>query len=126
MATLEMFSWWYLHGWSVFIGKVRGWFAGILDFFSMGSLLRTLFSPYRQISAEKAGDSASLDVRFHMFLDRLLSRVIGFFTRLILLIVGTVLIILGGIFSLVLIIIWPLVPLLPIAGIAFAMMGVLV
>ena len=124
MAIAEMFTWWYLHGWSVFIRKVRDALANITDFFSMSDLLRTLFQPFRQISAETAASDSSLDIKFHMFIDRLVSRVVGFVTRLILLITGTIIILFGGLVSLVLVILWPFIPLAPIAGIILAVTGV--
>ena len=123
MAIAEMFLWWYTHGWSVFIQKLKIFLGNTTDFFSMGSLLRTLFQPFRQISAETADADSSLDLKFHMFIDRLVSRVVGFFSRLIILMIGCVIIIFGGIFSLILIILWPIVPFLPIAGIILTVMG---
>lgn len=123
MAIAEMFIWWYSHGWLVFMRRLRSTLSSITDFFSMSSLIRTLFKPYRQISASTASSSASLDLRFHMFLDRLVSRVIGFISRLLLLIAGTIIIIIGGIFSLLLIILWPFIPLLPIVGIILTITG---
>ena len=90
----------------------------------MSSLVRTLFKPFRQISAESAGADSSLDLKFQMFLDRLISRIVGFFSRLILLIVGLILIVIGGVASLVLIVLWPFVPLLPVVGIVLTVIGV--
>lgn len=124
MAITEMFLWWYSHGWQTFIAKARNSLASITDFFSMSSLIRTLFKPYRQISAETASGTTSLDVKFRMFIDRLISRCVGFISRLILLLVGTFIIIIGGIASLILIILWPAIPLLPIAGVILTIMGV--
>lgn len=121
-----MFLWWYSSGWKVFVEKLKTALGNITDFFSMGSLLRTLFKPYRQISAEHAGEQASLDLKFHMFLDRLISRIVGFFSRLVLLLTGVLMIVVGGIISLVLIILWPFIPLLPVAGIVLTAMGVTV
>ncbi len=126
MIAVELFSWWYVKGWGVFIGKLRRSLGNILDFFSMSSLIRTLFQPFRQISAETAVGTVSIDRKFQMFIDRLISRVIGFFSRLVLLIVGSVIILVGAVCSLVLIVLWPIVPLCPIIGIALAVMGVLV
>ena len=126
MAITEMFFWWYSRGWQTFIAKARNSLASITDFFSMSSLIRTLFKPYRQISAKSASGTASLDVKFHMFIDRLMSRFIGFMSRLILLLAGALIIIVGGIACLALIILWPFIPLLPIVGIVLATMGVLV
>ena len=92
----------------------------------MSSLLRTLFKPYRQISAESANSDASLDIKFHAFLDRLISRIIGFFSRLILLLAGLIIIIIGSLFSLILIILWPFIPLAPIIGLTLSVLGVIV
>lgn len=119
-----MLFWWYAHGWQIFVQKLKSSLASITDFFSMDSLIRTLFKPYRQISAESAASGASLDLKFHMFIDRLVSRIIGFFSRLILLITGTFIILSGAIISLVLIILWPIIPLTPIIGIILAITGV--
>ena len=124
MAITEMFLWWYSSGWKVFIGKLKTSLSSITDFFSMSSLLRTLFKPYRQISAESAGEHASLEIRLHMFFDRLVSRFVGFFSRLTLLLVGLFTIIFGGLISLILIILWPFIPLLPIIGIILTLFGV--
>ena len=124
MAFAEMFFWWYKNGWSTFINKTINWLSSIIDFFSMGSLIRTLFKPYRQISAEVASSDTALDTKFHMFIDRLISRIIGFFSRLIILIIGTILIIIGGTISFIIIIIWPLIPFIPIAGIILSVNGV--
>ena len=91
----------------------------------MSSLIRTLFKPYRQISAETASGSASLDLKFHMFIDRLISRLVGFSTRLILLLTGSILIIFGGSLSLVMLIIWPVIPFLPLVGLYLSLTGVI-
>lgn len=125
MAFAEMILWWYTAGWGVFIQKLKTFLSSVTDFFSMDSLVRTLFKPFRQISAEAASEHASLDMKFHMFLDRLVSRFIGFFSRLTLLITGMILIVLVGVLSLILIILWPVLPLAPIAGMVLAAMGVL-
>lgn len=125
MAITEMFLWWYSSGWKVFVGKLKTALSSITDFFSMGSLVRTLFKPYRQISAETARDGASIDIKFHMFLDRLISRIVGFFSRLTLLLVGIIIIIFGGIISFILVILWPIIPLLPIVGIVLTAMEVI-
>ena len=123
MAIAEMFFWWYAKGWRVFISRARVWFSSVTDFFSMDSLIRTLFKPYRQISANNSG-GGSLDLKFHMFIDRLVSRLIGFCSRLILLLTGCVIIVVCGILCLVCIVLWPFIPLLPIVGIILSLIGV--
>ena len=124
MAIAEMFIWWYAHGWQTFIAQIRSGFASISDFFSIGSLFRTLFQPFRQISAVSGG--ASLDAKIQKLIDSLVSRFIGFSVRIILIFTGCITLLLGGIVSLVLVIIWPFIPLLPLAGIILTILGVAV
>lgn len=124
MAIAEMFLWWYAHGWQIFIQKIKQFFIDIADFFSMDSLVRTLFQPFRQISAGSASSEASLDLKIQMFLDRLVSRVVGFFSRLLLLLAGCIIIVIGGVISLVIIVLWPILPFAPIVGIVLTIMGV--
>lgn len=124
MAIAEIIFWWYSKGWRVFIKKVGHTFSNVTDFFSMDSLIRTLFKPFRQISAGSAHEGASLELKFHMFIDRLISRVVGFFSRLTLLIAGTIIILFEGILSVIFILLWPIVPLIPIVGIVLTIMGV--
>lgn len=124
MFIIKSYTWWYQSGLNIFLAKVKDIFASVTDFFSMTSLIRTLFKPYRQISADTAESSASLDLKFHMFLDRLISRIVGFVSRLFLLLVGCIFIIILGAISLIVIIIWPFLPLAPIAGIFLTIFGV--
>lgn len=123
MALAEMFVWWYSQGWRVFISGMKGWFAGVADFFSMDSLIRTLFKPYRQISANSSS-GGSFDLRFQMFIDRMISRLIGFLSRLVLLLVGGLIIVVGGLLGMILVVLWPLIPLMPVAGIVLTIVGV--
>lgn len=124
MFIIRSYTWWFTDGWSVFIGKVRALFSTITDFFSMNSLIRTLFKPFRQISADSAEANSSLDLKFHMFVDRLVSRIIGFFSRFLLLLLGCIVIIISSIISFVLIILWPVIPFAPIIGIVLTVAGV--
>ncbi len=103
--------------------RAKTWFSGVTDFFSMDSLIRTLFKPYRQISAATSA-TGSLDSRFQMFLDCSVSRLIGFVSRLVLLLVGCVIMVVGGFLCLVLFVLWPFLPFLPVAGIVLSLAGV--
>ncbi|MBQ6461062.1 hypothetical protein IJJ36_01350 [Candidatus Saccharibacteria bacterium] len=123
MAIIDMLSWWYTTGWGVFTRKLGNLFASLADFFSISSLLRTLFQPYRQISAGETSANASLDSKFHAFIDRLISRCVGFVSRLLILVVGFIIITVSGTIGIVTIVIWPLIPCLPIAGIILTCTG---
>ncbi|MBQ3309081.1 hypothetical protein IJG78_00190 [Candidatus Saccharibacteria bacterium] len=119
MFVVDLIQWWYFRGWGVYLASLKTKLGDTLDFFSIGQLFRTLFMPYRQISAgstELGGPSA--------FFDRLISRLVGTFTRLFIIIFGGFLIILEAILGVCLAIIWPLIPLLPILGIALTVMGI--
>lgn len=123
MAIAEMLIWWYSQGWRVFIVGLKNWFSSVFDFFSMDSLVHTLFKPYRQISAGSTS-SGSLDIRFRMFIDRLISRLIGFVSRLVLLFTGCLIMLIGSLLSLILLVLWPFIPLLPIIGLLLTIIGV--
>lgn len=92
------------------------------EFFSLALLLKTLFSPYRQISA--GGVRGNLTVQWRAFLDRTVSRFVGFFVRSILLIIGTLSLLGLTIGWMLWLLLWPVVPLLPVVMVALAIMGV--
>ncbi len=123
MIIVELLSWWFTSGWGAFAEKLKNNFLSLADFFSMSSLIRTLFQPYRQISAGSATSDASLELKFHAFTDRLISRCVGFVSRLILLIAGIAIMLVSGIVGLVLLIVWPFIPFAPIAGIILTITG---
>lgn len=118
-----MLSWWYSRGWGIFTAKLFDKLHDTADFFSIGSLVKTLFAPFRQISAGKSAN-ASLDAKFHAFIDRLVSRIIGAVVRFGILVFGGFTLLLQLIFSLVLIVAWPLLPFGILIFGLMAMMGV--
>ena len=117
MIIFDLLGWWYLEGWRGFgrtlIEKMRG----ALSFFSLGALMRTLFAPFRQISANESG--AMLQV----FLDRLISRLVGAVVRILLMLVGVLVFCFEAVLSALLMLAWPLLPILPVACVILAIMG---
>lgn len=101
--------------------RMREKLLSTFDYFSIDLLLKTLFSPYRQISAGKV--RGPLGVQMRAFLDRLISRLIGGMIRMTMVIVGSVAIVINGIFGALWLIIWGVVPLLPLVGIALFAIG---
>lgn len=93
----------------------------MLDFFSVELLAKTLLAPFRQISA--GGVRGSFDVQVRAFVDQLISRIIGMFVRLIIIVVGSIAVVLSAVFGIIFIIMWPLVPLLPILGVILYVIG---
>jgi hypothetical protein len=84
-------------------------------------LLRTFFSPFRQISAGNV--RGPLGVQLRAFLDRLISRMIGAMIRFTMIIVGSIAIVLYVVYGSFMLIIWGIVPLAPIIGIVLFMTG---
>lgn len=95
--------------------------ASIADFFSIDLLIKTLFAPFRQISAGKV--DGSLNVKFQAFVDRLFSRIIGAIMRTFMIILGSVSLMLSLLVTALLLLFWPIVPLLPVAGVALSIIG---
>lgn len=123
MLLIGFLQWWYLRGWSTFAHGLIDKLRNSADFFSIGLLLRTLFYPFRQISAY-SNENASLQDQFKAFFDKLLSRVIGAVVRLGILVFGMIAILLEATLGFALTIIWPFVPFMPVVAIILAVMGV--
>jgi hypothetical protein len=122
MFLVGIFQWWYGSGW---LRHIKRSYVGILrtaDFFSIGLLLKTLFNPFRQISAGSV--QGPFPVQLKAFADRLFSRCIGAVFRTLAIFMGMVVITVHSVWTLASIIIWTLLPLTPCAGVALWMMGV--
>lgn len=118
---LALLSWWYGTGWAQAARRVGNRASVVLRTFSIGTLARTLFAPFRQISAGQVQGPAN--VQFQAFLDRLFSRFVGAFMRSMMIIFGLFTTVVVGLVSLTQLLLWPLVPLLPVAGLIFALTG---
>ena len=123
MLALSFIEWWYLQGWGKFAAELVNKLRGAADFFSISLLLRSLFAPFKQISAYGSGDE-SLQGRLSDFGDKLLSRVIGAIVRIFILVAGIIWLLVETAASLALIVLWPVLPLLPVVGIIMTVMGV--
>jgi len=118
---VALFSWWYGAGWARAAGRVGGRMKAMLEAFSVALLLRTLFDPFRQISAGQV--RGSFDAQLRAMGDRLFSRVFGAVVRSLFIFIGLVGALLAGIIGLIELIVWPVVPFFPIIGIVAAVMG---
>ena len=112
MLILGLVSWWYGAGWLQLMQRVSTHIMDIMDFFSVGLLFKTLFSPYRQISTGKVNGPIGLQLR--AWFDLQISRVIGAMVRLAVIVFGLAATLLTAICALALLLVWPLVPALPI------------
>jgi hypothetical protein len=108
VMLFEFFGWWYGQGWIESWKRAQHWVDLVRLQFSIPVLLRTLFSPWRQIVSLPG---RSLEERFRSALDNLVSRFIGFLVRLLVLFTALLLMVVVGLIGLVIAIIWPLIPL---------------
>lgn len=114
MIVLELFSWWYGAGWRGLTHRVMARVDHVLELFSVSILLRTLFSPFRQISAGQV--QGPMNVQMRAFFERLFSRFFGAFLRSSLVVMGFISAVVAGLLGLLQLLLWPIVPLLPVAG----------
>lgn len=107
MFLLSLFSWWYVSGWVWLSKEIAGRLQIIKETFSVGILLRTLFSPWKQIQTP-----ASFRNFFQSAIDNLVSRFIGATLRIFMLIGALISTFLVSAIGLIFLILWPAVPLL--------------
>lgn len=119
MLIFTMFGWWYTAGFGTRLRSLEDALARTVDRFSIGLLLRTLFRPFRQIDAhaEGKGIEAALSAAFSRFI----SRLVGFFARLFLILAGLIVLFVQCIFSATIIILHVFIPVIPVIGLVLAL-----
>lgn len=121
MFVAGILSWWYGAGWRTRMSRATERLIRTYDYFSIDILARTLFAPFRQISAGSV--SGSISVMFRAWVDRTISRFIGAFIRTFLIIFGCATIVMQMLFGVVELIVWAIIPLLPVVGAVLAVIG---
>lgn len=123
MLVISFVQWWYGRGFREYLARFVDKLKDAVDFFSMRLLVRNLFAPFRQIATEKR-DNLPLDARIHAWVDLLISRLVGATIRFFLLIIGTVFLIVRAATGLVVMVLWPLAPLVVAYSIMLCLRGV--
>lgn len=121
MFIVGLFSWWYGNGWLAEARRVRERVASAADYFSINLLAKTLFSPFRQISAGRV--DGPLGVKWRAFVDRLISRCIGALVRTFMIVIGIIWIVTVAIIGGIALGLWLLVPAFPVIGIIMMIVG---
>lgn len=121
MFIVGILSWWYGNGLLDRLRAVKERILSTIDYFSIDLLAKTIFSPFRQISAGKV--DGSIGQKWHAFVDRIFSRIIGTIVRSMLIIIGTIGIILTIVLGILLVASWLMVPALPFIGIILTLIG---
>lgn len=122
MFLVGILSWWYGRGWLGQLHRVSDRWRTTVEFFSIGQLIATLFSPYRQISANSTSDPNPMAALRAVF-DQLLSRTIGAFVRLFTIFAGCIVIGLQVLYESLLLILWFYLPVLPVIGFILLALG---
>ncbi len=104
MFLVGMLGWWYGDGWQARIGRTGQHISGVVAFFSIGQLLATLFSPFRQISAGQVQGPMAAQLRG--LVDQFISRIIGAIIRTIVIVAGIVTMIVFALFQVILLVVW--------------------
>jgi hypothetical protein len=108
MLLGSFLGWWYGAGWARVAHSLGPRLRGVSDSFSVGQLFKTLFEPWRRIITYPG---RSLEDRFRAIGDNLVSRIIGFLVRVIVLLAAGVVLLIIAVLTLIEIIVWPLLPL---------------
>lgn len=93
-----------------------------LEAFSIPALVKTWFSPYKQ--TYNGGGKGPIDLKVQAAVDNFISRVIGTLARTLIILAGFLCVVLSFISGVVIVVIWPFIPLLPAIGILFSFIGV--
>ncbi len=106
---LGVIGWWYGRGLRLFVGWLGRRLATTADLFSLGLMLRTLFSPFRQIGDEPS-DKTGFELWLERATSRFFSRFVGFLVRTIMIIIGSIILILQLVASIAAFLIYLTVP----------------
>lgn len=117
----DLLAWWYGQGWHLQISKVSERFLRWTDYFSFSLIMRTLFAPFRQIAAGKV--RGSIEDYIRAWLDRLVSRAVGFVVRVCVLVAGSIVMGVLALVAAVQLLGWLLLPATPLLGIVLTLLG---
>lgn len=121
MVIVGIIGWWYGRGLRLQIERLLGRIMAVYDYFSIDLLLRTLFAPFRQISAGHV--RGPLAVQLRALGDRLFSRLVGAVVRCIMIVVGTAACIVMLVVAVISMVAWLAAPVLPVIGLIISMTG---
>jgi len=109
MLVVAFIQWWYGPGWRDTAGRLEERLRTTWQTFSVPILLATLFAPWRRIVTSPGG---SLDARMKALADNAVSRAVGFVMRLFTLLAGLAMMLVYMLIGGLILILWPLLPLL--------------
>lgn len=114
--------WHYTVAWVDLVRLCQNFCWFLWHFFSIGILFRTLFSPWRRLHEGKSKDAAGV---LGSVIMNLMLRAVGLGARLVTILFGLVTIILLSACFIVLLLIWPFLPLVVVALLTQGIIGVI-
>lgn len=114
MSITLFLKWWYGIGWKQEFAKIQKRAVIIAQELSLTILLKTLFQPWKQLVSYVPKDT-SLDDKLRVIFDNLFARCFGFVIRSAVILAGILLTVISVILSIALVILWPIIPFLPLA-----------
>lgn len=120
MIALEILTWWYRSGWMQVAKNAEQRFLKVSHMFSVPILIRTLFAPWRRIITYPG---ATIDARFKAMGDNLVSRLVGFSVRAMVLLAAAVMLGFTALLALVQLVLWPLIPPAVIVSLVMGLIG---
>lgn len=119
---MAFLTWWYGRGWMDQVHALRRRVTNIGGMFSVPILLRTMFSPWKQTVIIPRRDQSMSD-KIQAMIGNQVSRFVGFGVRLLVLITALICIMVVGTISILGILVWPFLPLLPLAMLFVSLVG---
>jgi hypothetical protein len=108
MLAVAFVRWWYGTGWRQVVARVRLRIKRTADSFSIQTIARTLFAPWKRIITRPG---AGIDAHLRAIGDNAVSRAVGFVVRITVLFTAGLCLLAVMVAGLIQIVLWPLVPL---------------
>jgi hypothetical protein len=121
MLLVSLVGWWYSAGFLVRLRALSLALGRTADTFSIGLMLRTLFSPFRQIDAGVVGRGPA--EAFQALLSRFVSRLVGFVMRTGMVLFGSLVLLVQLVVSFAIALLHLVVPVLPVVGAVAMVVG---
>ena len=109
MLLVAFISWWYGPGWRDASAQLKDRLRTTVLTFSVPILLRTMFAPWRRIISPPG---SSLQQKARALVDNAVSRAVGFAVRLLALVSAGIIIAVYCIFGGLILVLWPVLPIL--------------
>lgn len=119
MVIINLFTWWYAEGYRDLLSRLRDRIFRVWHFFSVDLLFKTLFAPWKQIITYPG---KSIQAQMRALLDNLVSRLVGFAVRTIIILAAIITIAATALIGAIIFVLWPLAPVLVVGLIIWGLL----